>query len=287
MPQLVFARCKSGSRAPVEVTVAPLRNRMGETVGGIEVFRDVSLGVQDLLRAKAIQELTLKCEPGRHARFEVEVCHEACEVVGGDFHRVEQLDDGRLALLVADVMGHGVAAALYTMQLASLWDHHRADLAWPARFIRAMNTHLCLVAGDTGFFATAVLSTYHPASGALRLVRAGHPSPLIFHGHGAVETVGQPQPALGMLPGTVYQESMAQLEPGDDILFFSDGATEVCDAAGNELDVPGLQRLVMDQRAADPQHTFHVAALEEQLLRYSNQIHLPDDLTLLKLRRLA
>lgn len=287
VPLLVFARCKSGRRAPVEVTVAPLRGRHGETVGGIEVFRDATAGVHDLLRAKTIQDLTLQCGVIDDPRFQVEVCHEPRDLVGGDFHRVERLDGGRLVLLVADVMGHGVAAALYTMQLASLWDHHRAELASPARFLGILNERLHLMAGESGFFATAVFATYDPASGELSVARAGHPSPLLFRRDGTAEGIGKPQPALGMLQGAVYQECRERLEPGDAILFFSDGAVEVCDSQERELGAEGLQRLVHEQRAAGPDGIFRVAALEEQLLRHSNQIHLPDDLTLLLLRRVG
>ncbi len=284
-PVLVFARCKSGRRAPVEVTVAPLRNRLGEIVGGIEVFRDATARIQDLLRAKSIQDLALHCPTADDPRLELEVCHEARDMVGGDFHRVERLADDRLALLVADVMGHGVAAALYTMQLAALWDHHRADLGMPGRFLSILNERLQLVAGDAGFFATAVFATYQPADGGLCLARAGHPAPLVFRRNGTIESIGKAQPALGMLPGIVYQECRGQLEPGDDLLVFSDGAIEVADASEQELGVDGLQRLVKEQQQVNTEGTFHLAALEEQLLRFSNQIHLPDDLTLLKLRR--
>lgn len=286
-PLLVYAQRKTGERIPVEVTVAPLHDRSGGVVGGIEVFRDASLGVRDLLRAKAIQELACKCEGTDDPRFELEARHQSHELVGGDFHRVEPIADGRLALLVADVMGHGVPAALYTMHLASLWDHHRDQFAAPARFLGALNRRLHPVAADAGYFATAVFAAYDPASGELVLARAGHPAPLLFRRGGQVEPLGRARPALGMLPEVNYYESSTSLVPGDAVLFFTDGAFEICDAAGRELGVDGLRQLVGDQCAADPGGTFRLAALEEQLLTFSNELHLPDDLTLLKLRRTA
>lgn len=287
VPLLVFARCKSGRRAAVEVSVAPLRNRKGETVGGIEVFRDATAGVEDLLRAKTIQDLTLKCGVIDDSRFEVEVCHEPRDLVGGDFHRVERLGDGRLAVLVADVMGHGVSAALYTMQLASLWDQYHAELASPAHFLGVLNHRLHVMAGEAGFFATAAFVVYQPATGELSLARAGHPAPLLLRRGGAAEWLGKAQPALGMLPQASYQEQVAGLEAGDELLLYSDGAVEVCDGRDWELGGEGLQRLAAEVRAADPDGCLRLAALEERILRYSNQIHLPDDLTLLRLRRNA
>jgi len=284
-PLLVFALHRSGERVPVEVTVAPLRDRHGLTIGGIEVFRDASAGVHDMLRAKAIQDLTFKCEGTDDPRFELEVCHHSHDIVGGDFHRVERLDDGRLALLVADVMGHGVPAALYTMHLASLWDHHRDRFASPAGFLGVLNQRLHLVAVEAGFFATAVFAIYAPDSGELVLARAGHPTPLVFRRDGSVEAVGKSRPALGMLPEVDYQECRTSLDPGDAMLFFTDGAFEIRDARDEELGVEGLQRLVHEQRSSSPDTCFQLPAIEEQLLRYSNELHLADDLTLLKLRR--
>lgn len=282
-PLLVFARSKAGERVPVEVNVAPLLDRAGTAVGGIEVFRDASVGMHDMLRAKAIQDLAFKLEGTDDPHFEVEVCHQAHDLVGGDFHRAERLDDGSLVLLVADVMGHGVPAALYTMHLASLWDHHRDQFASPARFLGVLNRHLHLVAVEAGFFATAVFAHYQPDSGELVLSRAGHPAPLLFRRDGEMEELGSSRPALGMLPEMNYEESRCRLEPNDTVLFFTDGAFEITDAADQEMGVEGLRDLLRDLMSADG--NFHVAAVEESLLKFSNEVHLPDDLTLLKLRR--
>ncbi len=284
-PILLFAGHKNGQRIPVEVSVAPLRNRKGEIVGGIEMFRDASVGVHDMLRAKAIQELAFKCEGLDDPRFEIEVCHQAYDLVGGDYYRAERLDDGRMAVLVADVMGHGVSAALYTMYLASLWDQFREKLDSPSQILGELNRRLHLVAVEAGFFATAVLGLYDPDTGAMSLARAGHPAPLVFRRNGDVEAIGKPRPALGLLPDVEYLETRLRLEPGDAILFYTDGAIEVCDAEERELGVEGLQRLALDQAAADPENTFHLDPLEEQLLTFSKELQLPDDLTLFKLRR--
>ena len=285
-PLLLFAGHKAGHRVPVEVSVAPLRNKSGEIVGGIEMFRDASVSVHDMLRAKKIQELAFKCEGLDDPRFEIEVCHQAYDLVGGDFYRAEQLEDGRMTILVADVMGHGVSAALYTMYLASLWDQFREKVESPSQILAELNRRLHPVAVEAGFFATAVLSHYDPQSGALSVARAGHPAPLVFRtGGGETEPVGSAHPALGMLPEADYSESSLSLAPGDTVLFFTDGATEVCDAEDRELGVDGLQRLALALAAEDPEHTFHLGPLEEQLLTFSNQLQLPDDLTLFKLRR--
>ena len=99
--------------------------------------------------------------------------------------------------------------------------------------------------------------------------------------------MGQPQSALGMWPDAQYTEFQAQLAPGDMLLMYTDGATEIFDTDDTMLDQGGLIQLAADQMAAEPNHQLNLNLLAEKLLAASNQIHLADDLTLLKLRRVA
>lgn len=284
-PLLVFAQHRSGSRIPVEVTVAPIRNHSGQILGGIEVFRDLTESMQDQLRAKEIQELAVQCVLPDDSRVILEMCYQPRDIVGGDFFHVEKLDADWYVILVADAKGHGMAAALYTLLLRSLCQEQRRHLNDPARFMGILNARVRPLVLDGGYFGTAVLAAYNAASGALRLVRAGHPSQLLFRTCGTAETIGVANPALGLFQNTTYQESSGWLESGDALLLFTDGATELFDSAERELGKEGLLRLVRDQSHEGRFTNFNLGRLEEQLLRFSNQIHLPDDLTLVKLCR--
>ena len=286
-PLLVFAQHRSGSRIPVEVTVAPVRNHAGQVIGGIEIFRDLTEAVQDQLRAKEIQELAVKCELPQDSRVSFEMRYQPRDIVGGDFFRIEKMGDDRYAIFVADAKGHGVAAALYTLLLRSLWQEHRPDLESPSRFMGIVNDRLHALVHDAGYFGTAVLAAYDAASGELRLVRAGHPSPLLFRAKGMVEAIGCANPALGLFKSTTYQETSERLAPGDALLLYTDGATELFDREDHELGKEGLLQLARTQICDGSATGFHLDQLEEQLLRFTNQIHLPDDLTLVKLCRLA
>ena len=284
-PITVFAHRKSGLCAPVEVAVAPIRDRGGHVIGGIELFRDGTESMQDLLRAKAIQQQAMACSLEQDSRLEFNVVYQPHDVVGGDFYRVERRDPNHYAMLIADAMGHGVAAALHTMQLRSLWDDYRPGLESPARFLEIINRRVHGLVRDAGYFATAVCAVYEAGSGLLRLVRAGHPAPLLFGHDGRVESVGEAQLALGMLDATRYAETELQLLPRDALLFFTDGAVELFDRTQHELGIAGLKGLVQDQLSSRSGE-FQVDVLEQQLLRFSDNIRLPDDLTLVKLCRL-
>ena len=252
---------------------------------GIEVFRDVKESLHDLLRAKTIQDLALSSPLQEDRRVEFEVHYQAREIIGGDFYRIERQDADRYAVLVADAMGHGVPAALYTMQLRSLWDDHRDDLQSPARFLGLLARGLHALVHDAGFFATAVCLSYDAANGEVRCVRAGHPAPLWFRPDGSCETVGRAQLALGMKPEVSYEETTAQLAPGDALLLFTDGAMKLFDRADKEMGITGLERLMRTVQQGLAPNSFHLDKIEEMLLRFTDQIHLPDDLTLLKLWR--
>ena len=286
-PMLVFAQHRSGSRIPVEVTVSPVRNHADQVIGGIEVFRDLAESVRDQVRAKEIQEMAVKCELPQDNRLSFEMRYQPRDIVGGDFFRIDKLGDDHYAICVADAKGHGVAAALYTMLLRSLWQEHRQDLESPVRFMGVVNARLHALVHDAGYFGTAVLASYDAASGQLRLVRAGHPSPMLFHAKGSVEMIGCANPALGLFLSTSYKETAEQLSPEDALLLYTDGATELFDGQNHELGQEGLLQLASTQVCDGSITGFHLDQLEEQLLRFSNEIHLPDDLTLIKLCRLC
>lgn len=285
LPCLVFARNKSGTRTPVEVSVGPLRSAGGQVIGGIETFRDATEKLQDLLRARAIQEQALHSPPPDDPRVSIHVCRQSPDLVGGDFHHIERLDEDHHLLLLADVMGHGIAAALYTMTLGSLLEEHTHLKDSPAAFLHLLNQHLHALIHEAGYFATGVIALFDSSNGILRCARAGHPEALLFRADGRTERVGGKGPALGMFPSGTWQESEVTMQPGDTLLLYSDGATELFDPQDHELGLEGLEKLVSGQLRNSSDGEFSLENLVDQLLNFSNQIHLTDDLTLLKLRR--
>ena len=285
-PLLVFAQDKQRQRIPVEVMVSPVRNRAGEVVGGIEVFRDLTEFMQDQLRAQRIQAQAVTCPVPADDRVAFETCYQPCDIVGGDFYQIEATEPDRYAVLVADAMGHGVAAALSTSYLRSLWNEHKAVLRSPGQFVATLNNRLHALTSGEGYFGTAIFATYNAATGELTCVRAGHPAPLWLRRDGTSLMPGTRNPPLGMLPVVHYEETEIQLAPGDAILFFTDGATEVGGSDGGVLGTDGLDRLVRLSTRGSELPSFRVDRLEQQLLQFSSRIHLMDDLTLVKLQRL-
>ena len=109
----------------------------------------------DLERAKRIQMLSMEHDLPEDQRISFSMHYTPHDIVGGDFYAIEQLDADRYGILLADVMGHGVAAALHTMHLSSLWLRHHQLLTDPALFAATVNRELSRIVKDESF-ATAV-----------------------------------------------------------------------------------------------------------------------------------
>ncbi len=286
MPHLVFAQSKDGRRIPVEVSVSPLRSESGEVIGGIEVFRDLTPAFEDLNRARIIQRMALGTRLPTDPRVRMAVRYTPHDEVGGDFYRVEAIDANRYAILIADVRGHGVPSALYAMQLRTLWEDARAMLGHPAPFLTFLNRRAsALVEHEGGYFATALHAVYNAVTGEIACASAGHPSPFVLRDKSRIDVLDAKGPALGLVPDARYEAVDARLGPGDTLLAYTDGAFEVLNAANEELHVDGLRRIVDKEDLSRGVQA--LAAIEEALLVYSNNLALPDDLTLFSVHRPA
>ncbi len=283
-PLMVYAKHRSGARIPVEVSVAPLCDSKGNVIGGIELFRDLTAGMKDLERAHIIQDLVIRQNSSPDPRLGISSRYTPNDLVGGDFYHFESLGPDLLGVMIADVMGHGIASALYTMQLRSLWEDWRGEAVNPARFATLINRQLHTLAADSGYFATAVCLTIDASTGNVEFVNAGHPSPLHIRPGSSAVPIGSPQMAVGMAEGTVYTSEHLALHPGETILLYTDGAIEVTDSNGAELGESGLIRMLAG-RAVIADGVPNLNILEEELLLYSSGIRLADDLTLLAITR--
>jgi serine phosphatase RsbU (regulator of sigma subunit) len=205
-------------------------------------------------------------------------------MLGGDFYRVEDLGAGRVAVFLADVSGHGVASALYAMQLRSLWEEFRGLVGHPPELLAAFNRRLHVLCAGDDFFATAVHVVIDAASGRAEWVAAGHPPPFLVRADGVAQ-LAEAGAALGLFPEAEYHASQRVVEPGETLLLCTDGAIEVFDAEGRELEESGLMRLLSGRDYARGDAV--LAAVEEDLLKVCGHVRLADDLTLIAIHLAA
>jgi sigma-B regulation protein RsbU (phosphoserine phosphatase) len=281
-PIIVFAKCKDGGRVPLRVSVAPVEDDTGEVVGGVETFRDLSDELQSIHRAQKIQSLTLEADLPEDERIAFSTHYVPCDVIGGDYYAVSQLNANCYGFMMADITGHGVAAALYTMYLSSLWDAHRHLLLQPMEFCRAVDETLCRLFKGTGPFAATLCGLIDLQSHTLRLIGAGSPPPLRIGTDGSIEVINCTGVPLGYLEDMPHDDVTVDLSEGDTVLMFSDGATEVSLGEKEYLDTTGLMEIL--KRLGYPQSGVSLETVEREILRSSDRIRFDDDLTFFEMR---
>jgi PAS domain S-box-containing protein len=279
---LVFAKKKDGQRVPVQVTVAPIRNAVGEIIGGVEVFRDITPVFRDLEKAKAIQSISLRHDLPQDTRIHFSTHYIPHDIVGGDYYGIRQLDNDHYGFFLADVMGHGLAAALYTMYLSSLWDRYCPLLKSPSTFAGKIGNALSRIVRGGEAFATGICGLVDVGQRAVIFAGAGNPPALLIHADGQFEQVDCAGLPFGLMEDAPYDDASLQLRPADRLLFFSDGAIEIHNAENRLLGVDGLIAILKE--LGYPEGGIRAAAVEEQLLKYSNSVRLEDDLTLVEIR---
>lgn len=283
-PVLLFAQHKEGGRVPVEVTVAPILDESGEEIGGIELFRDMTLLMRDLMKARMIQEHALECRLEDDPRVGFATLQVSHGIVGGDFYRAVRLNADEYALMIADVMGHGIASALYCMQMRALWDELEELAGDPGALLTAMNSRLHRLAQRDLYFATAAVVVLDVSTGMFRYAMAGHPPLLVLGGDGGFRKLTAPGMALGLMASVEFEIREGQLLEGESLLMYTDGALELIDESGGQLGMEGLVEIC--RKEGLPLKLAGLRRIEERLLTYSDELRFEDDLTMLAFSRL-
>jgi serine phosphatase RsbU (regulator of sigma subunit) len=203
--------------------------------------------------------------------------------VSGDFYLALERGAGReLMLMVADVSGKGIGAALVMASLEALCGGPLAQ-GEPPEAVFAEVSPLLLQRTEAAKYATVFLAAVEPATGRLRYASAGHEPALLVRAGGETQTLGSTGPPLGLLAGAGYQGAERRLEPGDLLAIYSDGIVEATDRADREY---GLDRLtaLCRRHCADPLATL-TSAVEADLRAFAAGVPFADDRTLLLLRR--
>jgi len=193
---------------------------------------------QELDTARLIQSSWLPAELPRLPGLDVAVRYVPAAEVGGDLYDFLPASGNRLGVLVADVSGHGVPAALVASMVKIAVAAQAGDAAAPGKMLTGMS-HIFHRRLRTQFI-TAVYLCLDVDAGSLRWASAGHPPPLLLR-RGEVRELASAGPILGRLARRDYAESGTVLEAGDRLLVFSDGIPEAASPSGEPFGDDRLQ----------------------------------------------
>ncbi|HLX06872.1 MAG TPA: PP2C family protein-serine/threonine phosphatase [Thermoanaerobaculia bacterium] len=204
---------------------------------------------QELETARGIQSSLLPAELPRVPGLDLAVRYVPAAEVAGDLYDFLPLAGNGLGVLVADVSGHGVPAALVASMVKIAVAAQAADAAAPGKVLTGMS-HIFHRRLRTQFITATYLCVDLDA-GALRWASAGHPPPLLLR-RGAVRELAAEGPVLGRLARRDYAESRAALAAGDRLLVFSDGILESASPSGEPFGDGRLQAFLAEHGHLSP-----------------------------------
>ena len=158
--------------------------------------------------------------------FDIYATMNPAKEVGGDFYDFFLIDEDHLAVVIADVSGKGVPAALFMVIAKTLIKNHAQNRETPGSVFTQTNAQLC-EGNDAGLFVTAWMGVLEISTGQFVYVNAGHNPPLLKHAGGGYEWLkSRPGFVLAGMEGIRYRENSLQMEPGDCLYLYTDGVTE-------------------------------------------------------------
>jgi serine phosphatase RsbU (regulator of sigma subunit) len=236
-------------------------------------------------RLKIAQQVQERLLPGASPRIPG---HEVAGVcipsarVGGDYFDYIPLADGQLGIVVADVSGHDLPAALVMSAFRALVrtclraGHALDEVA------RTLNRELPDTTGDSSF-VTALLGVLDPVTGHLRYVNCGHNPPLHEPASGARGWLDRGGPPLGVMERATFDIGTVELAPGDQLVIYTDGLTEARNPAGEWFGADRLVDLVLTHKHRAPRELVERVVFEVR--GFTGVGGFEDDVTLVVLRR--
>ena len=209
------------------------------------------------------------------------VHYQTCRRAGGDYYDFFQLPGDKWGILIADVSGHGTPAAVIMAILHTIAHTYPHTPDRPGEFLNHLNRHLCeRNAATTTNFATAFYGVYDPRGRTIVYSSAGHHPPRIKHcSQDRISSLdGAQSLPLGVMTETTFTEHEQSLDPGDQIIFFTDGITEAMDGDHRMFGLERLDQILGDcSQDADGLINSVITAVEQ----FTDGLPAEDDRTLL------
>ena len=237
---------------------------------------------QDLARAVEIQRRLLPSDAPSIGGFDFAGYNAPCRLVGGDYYDFLPYPDGRVAVLIGDVSGKGLGAALLMSSLQARSQVIFGEKGSLAEEVSRLNKSMSASCPGNSF-VTFFVAVLDPATGEITYCNAGHNAPMLLRdgdGMELLEATGMP---LGIVAGASYEQKTCRMEAGDALVLFSDGVTEAYGADPD--DEFGEERLVSVLRRVGKQSAAGaIEAVKSELFSFTGGVA-ADDVTLVIARR--
>jgi serine phosphatase RsbU (regulator of sigma subunit) len=203
--------------------------------------------------------------------------------IGGDFvfvHREPGRDgtagDGALTIVLIDVSGHGIPAALSVNrlhgELLRFFAHYPAaagESGRPGHVLSSLNAYACAALAPQGVYATALVVRICPVVGTIEFANGGHPTAYVRRGSGQIVELPSTATMLGVLDAELYEIDARELSvrPGDRVLAYTDGAMETRDKAGADFSAERIRGLVESTPLPERPGTGRLAPIADAVMK--------------------
>ncbi len=270
-----------------------MRVTIERSLENLEVWREATASREemailnrDIELAWRIQDSVLPRTFPAYVGYDLHGLLEPARTVSGDFYDVIRLDGDRLGLVVADVSGKGVAAALLMMSARTMVRGLAIGLSDPGEVLAEANNLLCQD-NEHFTFVTAFFGVFDPGDGSVTYAVAGHDPPYLFSGSdcGSAPVVGGV--ALGLVLDAAYPVSRLELLPGQGMCVFTDGVTEAEDTAGGMCGHERLKDVLAKAVPSVDSAACSTRLVVDAVRDFAGGRQRSDDITCLMLRRRA
>jgi phosphoserine phosphatase RsbU/P len=210
-----------------------MSNLFGRATSNLVLSEELQRAYQALDRElKVVGEIQRSLLPAHLPKIptmDVAAFYQPSQRAGGDYYDFFPLPEGKWGIFIADVSGHGTPAAVLMAITHCMAHTHPGPPMPPASVLDYLNRHLAsLYTSENGNFITAFYAIYNPTDRSLTYSSAGHNPPRLKRCQdGTLLALDQANSfALGITPDAVFEECVQQLQPGDQIIFYTDGVTE-------------------------------------------------------------
>jgi hypothetical protein len=207
----------------------------------------------DLHVAKEIQQGMLPRKTVERPKIEIAGFNRPCDETGGDYYDYIQMPERRMAVVVGDVSGHGIGAALFMATARALLRAFTYKMADPAAVLAEVNLFLDRDMPE-GSFMTLFFGVLDTKTASFRYASAGHNPVILFRRQGGTfEELDKTGPGLGLVPDATYEIKETQpLKPGDILLLYTDGVPEAMNANKELFGIERMKTLLAGLRERAP-----------------------------------
>lgn len=238
---------------------------------------------REIQLARQIQETFLPDELPQLNRWDLDMRWETAREIGGDFYDIFTLGDNRLGLVIADVADKGLPAALYMTVARTLIRASAADASSTIKVLEEANRLLVNDSTDS-MFITVVYAILALDTGELRYANAGHNRPLLYRRKtGKLEQLPKGGIALGILDELGLVEHHLVIQPGDSLVLYTDGVTDLMSPTGEFFGEQRLHDVIREHGKERVQDMLEY--LDDAMIEFRRGTPPVDDITLLAVRR--